>query len=132
MHHLLQLHAFRWSRCLISILKDLFFICFDHHLAAFLHILKEINLQHIAQKLSTHSHEKYIYTLNIRQKITYIRVRAEGRIELLCFYTPTDLKSAHHTSEDHPRINIVITARRNRTNISCFVNWSSNFNKQAL
>ena len=29
----------------VYFVKDLFFIFFDHHLAAFLHILKEINLQ---------------------------------------------------------------------------------------
>ena len=30
-------------------------------------------------------------------------LRAEGGIEPLDYYIPTDLKSAHHTSEDHPR-----------------------------
>ena len=30
--------------------------------------------------------------------------RAEGGIEPLGYYTATDLKSAHHTSEAHPRI----------------------------
>ena len=34
--------------------------------------------------------------------------RAEGGIEPLGYYTATDLKSAHLTREDHPRILYVI------------------------
>ena len=41
------------------------------------------------------------------QKKTMIRV--EGGIEPLSYYTSTDLKSAHLTREDHPRIfNVLI------------------------
>ena len=39
-----------------------------------------------------------IYNNNI------IFIRAEGGIEPLGISTSTDLKSAHHTSEDHPRL----------------------------
>ena len=41
--------------------------------------------------------------LHIQQK-SYIDLRAEGGIEPLGISSSTDLKSAHHTSEDHPRI----------------------------
>ena len=37
-----------------------------------------------------------------KRKYVYLD-RAEGGIEPLSCYTPTDLKSAHHTSDDHPR-----------------------------
>ena len=59
----------------------------------------------------------YNYAIIQRGARKKIINRAEGRIEPLSYYNPTDLKSAHNTSYNHPRLIFVsYTVHNNNTN----------------